>query len=205
MIAAEQVQGIRQGVLCAMAERIRRSAANRAFREQVREIAVPGNLSQAYHNADSLQQLNLIREVRRAIANLLRQWLVARGRAPHHRGDPGVAQFESVLTGNCSRLVRQCEAMQNWIHKVAGAITGEGPSRAIRSMRTGCQAQNQNSRTRIPEPRHRQRPVFFFGVCLASRSSDCFAVSPQPRATHTLDDSLLYPRKVRREYLQGFG
>jgi hypothetical protein len=100
VVAAEQNDAVGQAVLCAGGEGVGGAPLDDALAEQVGEIAVPGDLSQADDDAYPGQRGDLGGEVRGAVADLLRCGLVAGRGAADDRADPELAQPQAVVAGD---------------------------------------------------------------------------------------------------------
>lgn len=87
-----------------MRETIGRLPGDYPHLQEIGEIAVECNLPQADDHADTRQSLNLIGQMSGAIANLLRQRLVAGRSAADDRGNPGMAKFEAIIAEEAGRL-----------------------------------------------------------------------------------------------------
>src|SRR6202012_3350875 len=83
------------------------------------------------------------------VPNLLRLGLVAGRGAADDRGDPGVAQLKSVIAGDGTRFACAAELVENGVHEVARAVTGEGSARTVSSVGSGGKAEDEDTCARI--------------------------------------------------------
>ena len=94
------MQAVGKDVFGAVGEAVVGFARDDAGVQEMGEIAVEGDLTQADDDADARQGLNLVGQVSGAVANLLRGGLVAGRGAADDGGDPGVAELEAVVAGD---------------------------------------------------------------------------------------------------------
>ncbi len=102
------MEAVWKQVLGSVGETILGFASDGAGLKQVGEVAVEGNLSEADHNADARQGFDFGGEVRSAVAEFLREGLVAGWGAADDGGDPGVTELEAIVAGDSQRP--SCEA-----------------------------------------------------------------------------------------------
>ncbi len=152
------------------------------------EGRVPGDLPQGHDDAQSREPVELPVEERRAVGQLLGGRLVARRRAAARGADERSTQREAVVAPDRARLVGQAGAVQRPVEPVARAIAGEHPPRAVRAVRRGCQAEQQDPRAAIAEPGDRLAPVDLVAEGAPALASDLAAVIDQPWAAPTGDD-----------------
>jgi hypothetical protein len=87
--------------------------------QQIGHVAVEGDLSQTDDDADTRECLNFIGQMDCAVANLLRLGFVTGWGAADDGGDPSVAEFEAIVTGDSTGFAGESELVEDWIHKVA--------------------------------------------------------------------------------------
>ena len=165
-------------------------ATDNACVQKVREISIEGDLTQADDNADLSKGLNLLGEVLCAVANLLRQWLVAGRGAANDGGDPGMAKFESVVTRDGLGFVGKTEIMENRIHEVPRAVTGKGASGAVGPMGTGSESKDQDAGTGISKARNRTGPIRLVLIGAATGFSQTATVVAQPGTAFTRNNGV---------------
>jgi hypothetical protein len=136
--------------------------------QQVREVAVPGDLAEADDDADLGQRGDLGGQMRRAVADLLGGGLVAGRGAADDGADPGLAQLEAVVAGDGAGFAGEAELVQDGIHEVAGAVAGEGAAGAVGSVGSGGEAEDEDAGARVAEAGHRFGPVFLVAVGFAA-------------------------------------
>jgi hypothetical protein len=86
-----------------------------------------------------------------AVTNLLGKRLVAGRGAADDGGDPRVTELESIVAGDGAGLAGKSEFVEDGIHEVAGAVTGERAASAVGSMSTRGETEDQDSGARIAE------------------------------------------------------
>ena len=191
MVAPYQRHAVRQHVLGAVAEGIRRSSVDDAGCQQVRQVAVPRHFAKAHHDPHPRERRHLRRKVRRTVANLLRRRFVAGRRAPHHRSDPCIEQPQPVVAMRPGRLRGKAGFEQHRIHEVARAVSREDPPRAVGSMRSRRQSKDQHLRPRIAEAGHGPSPVGLLEVRPPPNPADLLAVGAEPWAAFAGDNCIL--------------
>lgn len=188
MITTEKVNAVGQAVLGGVAERVGGAAGDDPGREQVGEVAVPGNLAQTDDDADRGERGDLRGEVGCAVADLLRRGLISWRSAANDGADPRIAQAESVVAVDCPRFGGKAELVQDGVHEVAGAVSGEGAAGAVGSVGAGSKAEDEHARAGIPEARYGTSPVLLVLVGAAAGLADSGAVGAEARAELAGDD-----------------
>ena len=143
MVAAEQVQAVRQPVLGAMREEVCRPALDCSGLQQLRKIPVPSNFAETDDDPDVRQGVEFGEQMLGAGADLRRSWLVAGRCTANDGGDPGVAEFEAVGGGDGAGFVREAEVIEDRIHEVAGAVSGKDAPCAVGSVGSGCKSKDE--------------------------------------------------------------
>lgn len=151
MVAGEEMDAVGQPVLCAVGEAIGGAGPNDIGVKEMGEEAVEGDLAEADDDADSWECGELMHEVLAAVADLLRERLVAGRSAADDGGDPGVAELEAVVAVDGLGLVGEAELVEDGVHEVAGAVSGEGATGTVGSVGTGSEAQQEHAGVRIAE------------------------------------------------------
>jgi hypothetical protein len=118
-------------------------------------VAVEGYLSKAHDDAHARESLDLLSEVGAAVANFLWERLVAGRGAANNGGDPRVTELEAIVTCDSARLGGKSKFVEDRIHEVAGAITGEGTASAVGSVSARSETKDQDSGSRIAEAGYR--------------------------------------------------
>ena len=185
------MQAVGKTIVGAVGEAVLGFAGDDAGLEQVGEIAVEGDLSQADDDADARQGVNLVGEVAGAVANLLRVGLVAGRGAANDGGDPGVAELEAVVAGDGAGFGCEAELVQDGVHEVAGAIAGEGAAGAVGSVGAGGEAEDEDASARVAEAGHGAGPVGLVLVGTAFGLADAAAVCAKTGAAFAGDDGLV--------------
>lgn len=191
MVGGEEMQAVRKTILGTVGEAVLRFAGNDAGVKQVGQIAVEGDLSEADDDADSRQGLYFGGKMGGAVANLLRERLIAGRGAADDRGDPGMTEFEAVVAGDGARFAGEAELVQDGIHEVAGAVAGEGATGAIGSVGAGGEAEDEDSGAGIAKAGDRAGPVGLVVVGAAFGFADAAAVVAKPIAPFTGGDGFV--------------
>jgi hypothetical protein len=118
-------------------------------------IAVEGYLSKAHDDAHAWEGLDLLGEVGAAVANLLRERLVAGRGATDNRGDPRVTELEAIVACDSAGLAGKSEFVEDRIHEVAGTVTSEGAPSAVGSVSAWSETEDQDPGSRIAEAGYR--------------------------------------------------
>lgn len=98
------MHSVRENILRPVSESIGRLPRNDAHLQKIGEIAVKGDLTEAYHHTNPRQSLNLLGKMGSAVANLLGEGFISRRCAADDRGYPRVAELEAVVAGDACRL-----------------------------------------------------------------------------------------------------
>lgn len=144
MITGQKVKTVWQDVFGSVGKAEVGFTGNHAGLQQIGHVAVEGDLSQTDDNLDSRQRFYLCREMSGAVANLLWRRFVSGRSASNNGTDPGVPKFQAIVAVSPRRLTGETKFMEYRIHEVAGAVTGEGATRSVGSMRTGCESENEH-------------------------------------------------------------
>ena len=201
MVDGEKVEAVGQDVLCAMGETVGGLAGDNAGLQQEGEVAVEGDLAEADDDADARQGLDLGCEMRSAVADLLRGGLVSGWGAADDGGNPSVAELEAVVAGDGAGLAGEAEIIEDGVHEVAGAVTGEDAASAVGSVSAGSQAEDEDAGARIAEAGDRAGPVGLVPIGTAFGFSDGSAVVSEARAKFARDDGVVNLLKKRRRSL----
>jgi hypothetical protein len=191
VISGEKMRAIREEVLGTVGEAVLGFAADDAGVEQVGEIAVEGDLSQADDDTDARQGLDLSGQMGGAVANLLGEGLVAGRGAADDGGDPGVAQLEAVVAGDGAGFAGEAELVQDGVHEVAGAVAGEGAAGAVGSMGSRGEAEDEDSGLGVAKAGYGARPVGLVVIGTPFGLADAAAVDAKTRAAFTGDDGFV--------------
>ena len=174
-----------------MTEGVGGSALDDTFVEQVREVAVPGDLAKADDDVDFWKRGDFGGEMRGAVADLLGCGLVAGRGAADHRTDPDLAQLEAVVTAGGGWFAGQAELMEDRVHEVAGAVAGKWPPRPVGAVSSRREAKDEDAGIGISESGDRFGPVFLVAIGFATRLADAANVGDQSGTTGAICDVLL--------------
>lgn len=188
MIGGEKVESVGQDVLGAVGEAVGGFAGDDAGVEQVGHVAIEGDLAEADDDADAGECLDLGGEVGGTVADLLRGGFVSGRRATDNGGDPGMAELEAVVAGGGGGLVGESHLMENGIHEIAGAITGEDAARAVGAVGSRGQAKDEDAGAGVAKAGDRPGPVGLILVGATFGFADAPAVVAEPGAAFTGDD-----------------
>ena len=191
MVRDEEMQTVGEKIVGAVGEAIVGFACDDAGFKQEGEVAVKGYLSEADYDADSGESLNLASQVGCAVANLLGERLVSGRGAANDGGDPGVAELEAVVAGDGTGFGGEAKLVEDRVHEVAGAVTGEGAAGAVGSVSSGSEADDEDSSAGVAETGDRARPVGLVLVGTAFGFADTLAVSAKAGAAFAGNDGLM--------------
>lgn len=191
VVAAEQRDAVGQLVLSGVAKGKGRAAFDDSLPEKVGEVAIPGDLAEADHDADFRQGGELGGEVRGAVANLLRGGLVAGRSAAHYRSYPKPTQFKAVVAADGYGLAGQAEFVEDRVHEVAGAVSREGTAGAVGSMGAWGEAEHEDAGVGVAEAWDGFGPVLLVAIGLAAGFADASNVVDEPRTARAGDDAVL--------------
>ncbi len=190
MVAGEQAKTVGQGVFGSVGKGVFGFSRDDAGLQEIGEVAVEGDLSEADDDADSCECFDLGGEICGAVADLLRGGLVAGRGAADDGGDPGVAQLEAIVSGDAFGLVGEAELVQDGVHEVAGAVAGEGTAGAVGTVGSGSEAEDQDAGAGVSEAGNGTGPVGLVLVGAAASLADAFAVFAEAGAAFAGDDGL---------------
>jgi hypothetical protein len=162
----------------------------------VSEEAIPGDFAETDNDADAGQRRDFRGQVHSAVANLLGCGLVAGRGTANDGGDPRVTQAQAIVAGDGAIFRGEAELMQYGIHEIAGAVAREGAAGAIRTMRSGSEAQNQHAGAGITEAGDRPRPVIVVTVGCSARLTNMSTVGTQAGAEAARDDRFANAVKI---------
>src|SRR5882757_4255272 len=117
--------------------------------QEVGQVTVPGDFAETYNDPDTSEGGDFCGEVFGAVANLLGGGFIAGWGATHNGGDPGVAEFETVVAGDGFGAVGEAQIVEDGVHEVSGTVAGEGPAGAIGTMSARGESKNKHPGTRI--------------------------------------------------------
>ncbi len=163
------------------------------------EVAVPCDFAEADDDADFGEGGNLCRQVRRAVANLVRGGLVAGRSTADDGADPEFAKPEPIVTADGNGLAGQAEFVENGVHEVTRAVASEGTAGAVGSVGPWGEAENENAGVGISEAGNGFGPVLLIAVRLAGVLADATAVVDQPGAAGAGRDTVLELVEQRRD------
>lgn len=182
------MQSVRKKILRAVREAVCRLPGDDAGVQKIGEIAVEGDLSQADNDANASQGLDLARQVRGTVADLLWRRFVAGRGAMDDRRDPHMAKLETVIAGNSFGLAGKAQLVQNGVHKVAGTVSGEGAASAVGPVGSRGKAEDENAGAGVSESGDRASPIGLVLIGAATSFSDSAAIVAKPRAKLAIDD-----------------
>ena len=168
-----------------------RAACDCAYSEEMRKVAVPGDLAQADDDPHAGESGDLGGEVDGTAADLVGRGLVAGRGAADDRGDPSVTQAQAVVAGQGGGLGGETEIVEDGIHEGAGSVASEGATGAVGSVSSGRQAEDEDAGAGIAEAGDGAGPVDFVLVGTAARLREALAVEAQTGTQIALDDCVL--------------
>ena len=182
------MEAIGEDVLGCVGEDVRGAAGDDAGEDEVREVGVPGYFAEADDETDPGQGGDLGCEMRGAVADLFRERLVRGWGAADDGGDPGVFEPKAVGKGGAGGLVGEAHGVEDRVHEVAGAVSGEDAAGTVGSVGSGGEAEDEDAGARIAEARDGARPVFLVDVGAAAGLAYGFAVGAEAGAASAGDD-----------------
>jgi hypothetical protein len=191
VIGSEKMQTVREKILGAMRETVLGFAGDDAGFKQKGEVAVKGDLPEAYGDTDTRQSLDFSCEVGGAVADLLGVGFVSRRGAADDRSYPGMAKLEAVVAVDGSRFAGQAEFMQDGIHEITGAVAGKGPAGAVCPVRPWSKAENEDPSAWVAKTWNGACPVGLILVGAALGFADTAAVVTQTGAALTCGDGMV--------------
>ena len=191
MITAEEAEAVGQDVFRSVGKTVVGSACDEAGVEQVGEVAVPGNLSETDDDTDARESGDFCCEVLRAVADLLREGLVAGRCAADDGGYPGMTELEAVVAGDGFGFCGEAEIVKDWVHEVAGAVTGEGTAGAVGTVGSRSESKYEEARVRVSEAGDGAGPVCLILVGAAAGFAYPATVVAQTGAALAGDDGVM--------------
>lgn len=191
MVRGEQVEAVGEKVFGSMGKTILRFASDDAGVKQIGEVAVEGDLAEADDDADARESLDFIGQVRGAVADLLGERLVSGWGAADDGGDPGVAELEAVVAGDGLGLTGKAKIVQDWVHEVAGAVSGKGAAGAVGPVGSRGEAEDEDAGAGVAEAGNGTGPVGLVLVGAALDLADASAVVAEAGATFAGYDGIV--------------
>jgi probable phosphomutase (TIGR03848 family) len=124
----------------------------------------------------------------RARFALLWEGTVVRRGAAHRRGDEGALQAQAVSASLAYGLVGEAGASERREEEVAGAVAGEHPSRAVTTMSSWGETDDEKPCGGIAETGYGASPVGIASMCRSGTARDGFAPGNEPGARVAGDD-----------------
>ena len=191
VIAAEEGNAVGQMVFSTVREGECGATLDDSLPEEMCEVAVPGDFSEADDDANFGEGGDLCAEVGGAVTNLLWGGLVAGWSATDDGANPELAELEAIVSADGDGLAGQPELVQDGIHEVAGAVAGEGAAGAVGTVGSGGEAEDEDAGVGVAETRNGFGPVLLVAVGLAAVFADGAAVVDEPGAAGAGGDALL--------------
>jgi hypothetical protein len=182
VVRGQKVKAVGEKVIGSVGEAVGRFASDDAGVQKVSQVAIEGDLPETDDDANARERLNLSREMRGAVANLLRLGLVAGRSAADDGGDPRVAELEAVVAVGGAGFAGQAQLVQDRVHEVARAVAGEGSAGAVGSVGAGCEAEDEDAGVGVSEAGNGARPVGLVEVGAAFGLADALTVFAEARA-----------------------
>ena len=184
------MEAVGEEELSAVGEDVRAATGDDASEDEVGEVAVPGDLAEADDDADAREGDDLGGEVDGAVADLLGEGLVAGWGAADDGGDPGVAEAEAVGAGDGEGGGGEAEGVEDGVHEVAGAVSGEGAAGAVGTVGSGGEAEDEDAGVGVAEPGDGTGPIGLVEVGAAADFTDGLAVEAETGTALAGDDVL---------------
>src|SRR5437764_10686925 len=126
---------------------------------QISQVCVEPDSAEGHHYFYLFQAGKLAIEEWSAVGQFLGKRLVGWWCTTTGRSDVGVQQLQTVINPPAIRLIGKPCPVENWIHEVAGRVSGEWPTGTVGAMRSRRQAKDQYACIVISEARNRLAPV----------------------------------------------
>jgi hypothetical protein len=160
------------------------------------QVRLPADPAQPDHDPDAGEQSEFFQEVRRAVGDLRRQWLVSRGRTPNRGGHVRVGEPEPVLGMLGRRLAGEPGLPEGAEEPVAALVPREDAAGPVAAMRRGRETDQEQSSPGVAETRERAGPVPLARVTTWRRRADRFAVRDEAWAETTAHDPCVEAREL---------
>jgi hypothetical protein len=144
--------------------------------------------SQADRDAKAPQSVELFEQIRKAVAQLVRSWLVLRRRATCRRGNERIGKCQAVMSVGRRGLGSEAGTVEGGIEERTGRVAGEGPPRPVAPVRTGSETNEQHPGSRIAEGRNRLSPIRTIEVRPFALAGDPSGISAQSWTPFATDD-----------------
>jgi hypothetical protein len=102
-----------------------------------------------------------------------------------------VTELETVVAGDSERFVCETEIVENRVHEVSGAVTGEGTAGAVGTVGAGSESNDQDACAWISEAGDRTCPVGLVLVGTTTGFADSTAIIAEPRTPFAGDDGVV--------------
>ncbi len=116
-----------------------------------------------------------------------------------------MAEFHAVIGCYGAGFGCEAEIVEDGIHKVAGAIAGEGAASAIGAVGPRCQTKDEYPGLGVAETGNRLGPVGLVDKSTSARFPDSGAVGTQARASFAGYDGLADDCKVKYGFVLAGG
>lgn len=134
-----------------MAERGIGKSLDQALGLEEPQQAAVRSVAESDHDTQASQGLQFGGKIRSAGGELFGVRQIARRQALDRIGDVEIPQFQSVISGNGLRPIRETASMQQRIHEVPRAVPGEGPTGTVGAVGAGSQPDEAEARMLIAE------------------------------------------------------
>ena len=188
------------GVFRAVAEDESFAAGDFCGTQQMRNVSIERDLSQANHDTQVRQQRDFFLHKRGAVADFRRQRFISRRGAAHHGADAKTVQTHAIQSRLRRRLRRKPGQKQHRIEEISRSIAGKRTSGSVGAMRAGRKTQRQYACVGIAERGNWFPPIDLVGIRATSHTRDFRAIGSQPRTKLTSSNASgeLFKRGGRR-------
>ena len=115
-----------------------------------------------------------------------------------------MAELQAIFASDGAGLAREAELVQDGIHEIAGAVSGEGAAGAVGSMGARGEAEDEDAGAGVSEAWDGARPVGLIDVGAALGLAYAAAVVAKTEAALTSDDGLMnLLEELRRSLCEG--
>ena len=181
-----------------MGETVRGARGDGAHVEQVRQVAVEGDLAQADDDADAGEGGELGVRCSGQLRISCGAGLSPGGAQRTTEAIQASRSLRPSFAMDGAGLVGEAELVEDGVHEVAGAVAGEGAAGAIGTVGSGSEAEEENAGAGVAEAGNGPRPVGLVDVGAAAGFADGGTVGAEARTALAEDDVLPDLLKLRQ-------
>lgn len=191
MVASDEYCSIRKGTNSAVAELGTFTRRHPIPPARSPQPSLPGDVTKPDYDSNVSEEREFPGEPGTAMVQLVPGRLVAGRRAARGGRHVATPQLESVVAADRLSLAGETEPVKGLIQPVTARVTGEDAAGTVAAVSRRCEPDDEESRKRVAETRHRVAPVgpvTKLGLLFFRNSA---TVCPEPGAPFALDDGAL--------------